>query len=416
MSSNTRYDQFRFVESPIDDLTVMPPLVTFPYLGQYYYAIYECYTSGSTNPSLAYNQLESGRAVVIVGNDTEYDCLYEQFVSDNEENANIIFISEKEEECIDVTLTPTPSITPTNTPTPSITASNTPTPTITPTNTNTATVTSTNTPTPSDPRICTTYQIANTGFGGTTFNWTNCDGSLSSTTLSFGASLIICAKNGSVSYDINGIITNIGTCPLPTTTPTPTMTPTPTTPSTLLTFSATFGQSAYLACNSGTPVTIYAEDIGNCGGCLPGPCWACLTTAQQVFSNSSLTTIVPDGFYVVNGGVWEIIGGYPQPGGFFGCPPNPTPSPTAITHSYSWTGYTSTTSCGAYTGQTTPVTLYGNLPDIDNNVTLFDSPSGNNTTNMFGGYSMWNGSVWVCFNLDYDGNLIGGYNLCSDYC
>lgn len=119
---------------------------------------------------------------------------------------------------------PTPSITPSNTPTP--------TPSITPTISLTPSITPTITPTPTDPRTCRTYNIANNGFASTIFNWTNCDGSLSSTTLSFGASTTICAKNGSVSYNVNGSITDIGTCPLPTPTPTitstSTKTPTPT--------------------------------------------------------------------------------------------------------------------------------------------------------------------------------------------
>lgn len=144
------------------------------------------------------------------------------------------------------TPTPTPSVTPSNTPsvTPSTTPSNTPsitptnTPSTTPSNTPSVTpsitpsvtpsITPTITPTPSDPRTCRTYDIANNGFGSTTFDWTNCDGSLSSTTLSFSASLTICAKNGSVSQQTpNGTITDIGTCPLPSPTPTNTNTPTP---------------------------------------------------------------------------------------------------------------------------------------------------------------------------------------------
>jgi hypothetical protein len=61
--------------------------------------------------------------------------------SDGCERFNII-------NCIYLTPTPTPSITPTNTPTPSITPTITPTNTLTPTNTQTPTVTPTNTITP----------------------------------------------------------------------------------------------------------------------------------------------------------------------------------------------------------------------------------------------------------------------------
>lgn len=72
---------------------------------------------------------------------------------------------------------------------------------------------------------CIEYTIANTGFGSTTFIWTNCDGTSGTTTLSFGASTTICAINGSVSFNVNGTITPGGSC---TITPTPSPTPSPT--------------------------------------------------------------------------------------------------------------------------------------------------------------------------------------------
>jgi hypothetical protein len=132
-----------------------------------------------------------------------------------------------------ITPTPTPTATPgdvTPTPTPSITTTPTLTPTVTPTNTPTVTPTSTltPTPTPTDSRECRTYTIANNGFSCTIFNWTNCDGTPGTQTLCGGSSTNICAKQGSVSFNVNGTITDIGTCPLPTPTPTPTNTVTPT--------------------------------------------------------------------------------------------------------------------------------------------------------------------------------------------
>lgn len=110
VSSNCRYDKFRFNEGTPDDLTVVPPVVNFNYLGQYYYSIYEQVSSANTNPSLAFNKLESGRAVVIVGND-EQDCLFQPYVSDDEDFSQVIYVSDEEKECI-------PSQTPTTTPTP----------------------------------------------------------------------------------------------------------------------------------------------------------------------------------------------------------------------------------------------------------------------------------------------------------
>lgn len=150
ITSNVRYDKFRFVEAPNTNLSTTPPQVFFEYLGQYYYSIYEQVSSGNTDPSLAYNKLESGRAWVIVGNDDMDECFFEPYISNDEDFAQIIYVSEEEENCIYPNITP--SITPSNTPTPSITPTNTSTPTNTPTNTqtptNTPSITPTNTGTP----------------------------------------------------------------------------------------------------------------------------------------------------------------------------------------------------------------------------------------------------------------------------
>lgn len=143
ITSNIRYDKFRFVEAPTTNLTTTPPQVFFEYLGQYYYSIYETITSASTDPSLAYNKLESGRAWVIVGDDNTMECFFEPYISNDEDFSQVIYVSEEEEACI----YPTPSITPTMTSTPLI--SPTPTPSITPTITTTPSNTPTFTPTPS---------------------------------------------------------------------------------------------------------------------------------------------------------------------------------------------------------------------------------------------------------------------------
>jgi len=148
VSSNTRYDQFELIESAPEDLSLTPPVVTFPYLGQYYYEIYEQTSSTNLDPALATNEVENGRAYIIVKNDNETECLYEQYVSDNETNQNIIFVSDQEEQCL--TPEPTPSMTPTNTPTNTVTR------TVTPTNTETPTQTPTLTPTATCP-ITTQY-------------------------------------------------------------------------------------------------------------------------------------------------------------------------------------------------------------------------------------------------------------------
>lgn len=152
ITSNVRYDKFRFIENQTTNLSLTPPRVFFEYLGQYYYSIYEQISSGNTDPSLAYNKLESGRAWVIVGNDDMDECFFEPYISNDEDFAQVIYVSEEEEVCIypsptpSITASSTPSITPTPSLTPTITVS--PTPSITPTATLTPTITATATLTP----------------------------------------------------------------------------------------------------------------------------------------------------------------------------------------------------------------------------------------------------------------------------
>ena len=204
---------------------------------------------------------------------------------------------------------------------------------------------------------------------------------------------------------------------VPTTpTATPTHTPTPT--SGLLTFLAFSGESQYLSCNSGTSVTVYAQDLGNCGGCSPLTCWACLSTSQFVYSDPGLTQLVTDGWYTnymtppsSNPGIWRIYDGKPQGGGFTGgCPPSPSPTPSSpANHPFSFTGYVSDDSyCEAYSGTNrTFVTLYGDQSCFDNNVVFFDSASGGNSTNLYGNYAVMSGCAGFPIGaiLDYDGRV-----------
>lgn len=263
ITSNVRYDKFRFVESPTTNLSLTPPQVHFEYLGQYYYSIYEQLSPTNTNIDLTYNKLESGRAWVIVGDDNTEECFFEPYISNDEDFAQIIYVSEEEEACQNPI---TPSQTPSNTPTPSITPSITPSPTLSPTNTPTPSITPSITPSP-------TVSPTNTA----------------------------------------------------TPTRTPTNTPTPSsTPSGVLQFFVASGSTHSIACAGSSSFYVYAQDLGNCGGCLPGYCWPCLTTAQQVFLDSALTIPVPDGYYraqisFANAATWYIIGGYPQPAGFVSC-------------------------------------------------------------------------------------------------
>lgn len=106
ITSNVRYDKFRFNEAQVTNLSTTPPQINFPYIGQWYYAIYEQLSPTNTDIEKAFNKLESGRAVVIVGNDQEQECFFEPYISNNEIFENVIYISEQEEECINPPLPP----------------------------------------------------------------------------------------------------------------------------------------------------------------------------------------------------------------------------------------------------------------------------------------------------------------------
>jgi hypothetical protein len=164
ITSNVRYDKFRFIETPNQNLSTLPPQISFGNnLGQWYYSIYEQVSSTNTDIALAYNMLENGRAVLIVDNDTN-DCFFEPYISNDENFSNIIYVSEEEQVCIsgDTTPLPTPTMTKTQTPTPTITATNTSTPTNTATNTSTPTPSIT--PTQSPVYVYTEFTISSEGY------------------------------------------------------------------------------------------------------------------------------------------------------------------------------------------------------------------------------------------------------------
>jgi hypothetical protein len=94
-----------------------------------------------------------------------------------------------------------------------------------------------------------------------------------------------------------------------------------------LRFTAKFGANAYDACHNGSTVQIYAADLGICGCNYPNQsCWPCLTTAQNIYLDSNLTTIVPNGYYSVLqpeyqvSSIWLISGGKPQSASHTQCP------------------------------------------------------------------------------------------------
>jgi len=142
-------------------------------------------------------------------------------------------------------LSPTPTETPTETPT------QTPTPTNTETPTQTPTLTQTKTPTPTS-APCSTFTLYNSG-STTIINTTyvDCSGITQNTgNILSGQTITLCAKT--IKSQTNLVITNIGSCPLPTptTTATPTITPTQTT-------SPTPSCNYYQAINDSLSGTLY---------------------------------------------------------------------------------------------------------------------------------------------------------------
>lgn len=101
ITSNIRYDKFRFIEGGNVNLQASPPEVWFGnYLGQYYYSIYEQLSPTNTDIDLTYNKLESGRAWVIVGDDNTQECFFEPYISNDEDFSQVIYVSEEEQFCI----------------------------------------------------------------------------------------------------------------------------------------------------------------------------------------------------------------------------------------------------------------------------------------------------------------------------
>lgn len=127
-SHRSRYDEFFFVEGNGFGE------VKFPYEGQYLYTVSEQPRgSGNLNPALAYNVVENGDAQVYCPSAMTMDSQYDIYISNNEDNANIIFAPDT---CIapdptpsSTPLTPTPTPTIPVTPTPTVTIGLTPTPT-----------------------------------------------------------------------------------------------------------------------------------------------------------------------------------------------------------------------------------------------------------------------------------------------
>lgn len=81
-----RYDEFVFTEgNGVGE-------INFPYVGLYLYAIYEQPSgSGNLNPALATNVVENGEAQIFAQSASTMGSQYDIYISNNEDNANIIF-------------------------------------------------------------------------------------------------------------------------------------------------------------------------------------------------------------------------------------------------------------------------------------------------------------------------------------
>jgi len=197
-----------------------------------------------------------------------------------------------------------------------------------------------------------------------------------------------------------------------------------------ISFVVTSGQSIYEACNSTDTTTLFTQNIGGCWNCIPFGinCYPCLTTNQTLYLDAGLTIMAPNGFYTNemsadNFGTITVFGGKQQPGGFNGGCPG-APSIPSGSHPYTFTGYsvngTYTTSCDANPAVSgTPITLYGDYPNIEENEYLYNVSSGLSTINLFGSYwipTQTGVSNTSCFNLDKDGDVSRFFFTCSTIC
>jgi len=142
-----RYDEFEFTEG------TGVGQISFPYEGQYTYRILEqvAQIPTNTNPSLAYNTVEWGTALLMATTGETTNDYYVEYISNNEDNSNYIFAPDELNPQVSPSVTPsataTPAVTSSPTPTLTVSSTNTPTPTPSITPTLTPTVTSTITPT-----------------------------------------------------------------------------------------------------------------------------------------------------------------------------------------------------------------------------------------------------------------------------
>jgi len=91
--TSNRYYEFEFIEGTPVNYTAVTPTISFEYQGQYWCEIYQQSTSGNTNTLNTYKRIWEGRT--LVEDSTPADTFY-VYTSDNETNANFIFISDDE--------------------------------------------------------------------------------------------------------------------------------------------------------------------------------------------------------------------------------------------------------------------------------------------------------------------------------
>jgi hypothetical protein len=171
------------------------------------------------------------------------------------------------------------------------------------------------------------------------------------------------------------------------------------------------------ACEIAPYFNVYAQDLGNCGGCAPLTCWACLTTSQQVYLDAGLTIPVPTAYYSNqmapgNYATWLIVGGFPQPAGFNGCSSTPDSDATTYLNSIVSAGGSLTPTISAAT-----YSLFAELKDtgIWSKLYVFYPTLGGTSASTAinaknpGTFTMtWNGGITFS-STGVQGNGVNGY-------
>ena len=305
-----------FIGTPDTNVNVTEPDFTCPLSGMVNYRFSEdsliyggnnvLYLENAQNNNNGNLGTVEIRNYVQVGNDLVQPCGIANLNYSGPSGSNFTF-NFTYNQCCEFTITPTPTQTPTNTPTP--------------TTTTTLTATPTNTQTPTPTSVCYTYEIsADDGTSNRNsydFTYTNCSGTIITSSIVNLTTRTICAKEDSISSpspyvfaDGPGAICTINPTNTPTqsatNTPTPTQTRTPTQTPNCYTYDV-------YADDGTSNRTAYDFSYINCSGALIDSFVVNTTTITVCARENSITS--PSLFVFANGP-------------FGACSFDPTPTPT----------------------------------------------------------------------------------------